>query len=84
MLMADLRAQLREIIAEIGEVDDPDTITEDADLFEDLDLDSMQAMEIVLEIERQFGVQVQEADLSQIRSLGAAARVAERLKGSGE
>ena len=76
----DLRDQLRAIIAEVGEIDDPARITEEADLFVDLGLDSMQAMEIVLEIERRLGLAVNEDDLREIRSLAGAVAVAERAK----
>jgi len=84
MSEGDLRQQLVEIIAEIGEIDDPGRITDDADLFTELDLDSMQAMEIVLEIERRLGLTVTEDDLREIRSLGSALAVAERLRAAVE
>jgi acyl carrier protein len=77
----DLREEIKAIIAEIGEIDDSAKITDEADLFSDLGLDSMQAMEIVLEIERRLHVTVAEADLQSIRSLGAALKVAKQGQG---
>ncbi len=79
--MDGLRQQLREIIAEIGEIDDVETITDDADLFMDLGLDSMQAMEIVLEMERRLDIEVTEDDLKEIRCLKSALAVAQRSGG---
>lgn len=77
--MSDLRAQLIAVIAEIGEIDDPSQITDDADLFRDLGLDSMQALEIVLEMEQQLSLSIPESRLKEIRSLGDAVRLAREL-----
>ena len=77
--MSDLREQLRDIIAEVGELDDAESITDDAHLFTDLGLDSMQALEIVLEIERRWDLTVPEDDLQKIQSLKDAVELAERL-----
>jgi acyl carrier protein len=71
----DLRAKLVAIIAEIGEVDDPSVITDTADLYKEVGIDSMQALEIMLELEKQLGVEVSEAKLKEIRTLGDALRV---------
>lgn len=73
--MADLRNRLIAIIAEIGEVDDPSVITDTADLYKDVGIDSMQALEIMLELEKQLGVAVSEDKLKEIRTLGDALRV---------
>lgn len=77
--MADVRSQLIEVIADIGEIDDRAAITDDADLFRDLGLDSMQALEIVLEMEQQLSLTIPEDRLKEIRSLGAAVRLAKEL-----
>ncbi len=74
--MSSLRDTIRDVIAEIGELDNPARISDDADLFADLGLDSMQALEIVLEMEKRLGVQIPEEALKEIRSLGDAVAVA--------
>jgi acyl carrier protein len=76
--MAKVRDEIRKTIAEIGEIDDVARITDDADLYADLGLDSMQALEIVLEVEKRFSVQIPEEALKEIRSLGDAVTVAEK------
>ena len=75
--MSDVRSVLKEIIAEVAELDDVEAITDQTDLFGDLGIDSMQALEIVLEIERRLGVEVSEDQLRSIRSFGDAMRIAE-------
>ncbi|MBI5508449.1 MAG: acyl carrier protein [Deltaproteobacteria bacterium] len=77
--MASMHDELRAVIAEIGEIDDPARITDDADLYADLGIDSMQALEIVLEMEKRFDLQVPEDALRDIRSLADAVRLVERL-----
>jgi acyl carrier protein len=74
-----LRDELRALIAEIGELDDPAAITDEADLFRDLGLDSMQALEIVLEMERRYDIKVNEESLRKIRTLADAMRLAQSL-----
>jgi acyl carrier protein len=76
--MANVRDELRRVIAEIGEIDDINRVTDEADLYADLGLDSMQALEIVLEMEKRFSVQIPEEALKDIRSLGDALKVAEK------
>ncbi len=75
--MANLSSEIRTIIAEIGEIDEPERITDDADFFNDLDLDSMMAMEIILEIEQRYAVKIDENELKNVRSLRDAVRLAE-------
>ena len=74
-----LRDRLRDLIAEVGEIDDPASITGTADLFTELGLDSMQALEVVLEMERRFSISVSEDKLGAIRSLDDAVHLAEQL-----
>lgn len=81
--MADLRATLRDIIAEIAEIDDPARITDDANLYKELGVDSMQALEIVLELEKRFSVAIPEAKLKEIRTLADAVRVAKEAGAPG-
>lgn len=77
--MSELRAVLIEVIVEIGELDDAAAVTDHADLFEDLGLDSMQTLEVVLEMEQRLKLAVPEERLREIRSLGDALRLAKDL-----
>lgn len=77
--MATLEDKLRDIIVEVGELDDAAAVTATASFFKDLGLDSMQALEIVLEIEQRLGIKVPEARLREIRTLDDAVRVAREL-----
>jgi len=61
----DLRDKLREIIAEVAEIDD----VPDATLFSDLGIDSMMAIEIVAEVEREFHLSIPEDELGDLINL---------------
>ncbi|MGD0674832.1 MAG: phosphopantetheine-binding protein [Polyangiaceae bacterium] len=71
---------LRTIIAKIVETT-PDFEGE-ADLRDDLDLDSHRAVELVFEIERAFDVQVPNDCFGEMRTLNKTLRLVERLKGA--
>ncbi|HEY6881513.1 MAG TPA: acyl carrier protein [Polyangiales bacterium] len=60
--MADLKETLRAIVAEVSEIDEiPDQTP-----FSELGIDSMIAIEIVAEVERQYKVSVPEEELKTI------------------
>ncbi|MEZ6187433.1 MAG: acyl carrier protein [Planctomycetota bacterium] len=55
-------------------------LTADADLFQGLGIDSVQALELLSELEREFGVEVPDYELLDVRTFAdLAARVAERM-----
>jgi acyl carrier protein len=57
--MAELKDKLRAIVAEVSEIDEiPDETP-----FSELGIDSMMAIEIVAEVERQYKVSVPEEEL---------------------
>ena len=57
--MSDLKEKLRAIVAEVSEIDEiPDQTP-----FSELGIDSMMAIEIVAEVERQYKISVPEEEL---------------------
>ena len=65
------RERLRTIVAEVIDLE-PDDVTDDASFIDDLGVDSLMALEIVVVLEKQFGVRFAETELSQVTSLGQA------------
>lgn len=57
--MSELKEKLRAIVAEVAEVDE----VPDETPFADLGIDSMMALEIVAEVEREYKVSVEEQEL---------------------
>ncbi len=74
---------VRELLAEILEVA-PAEIRRDADLKQDLDVDSLQQLELVGMLEERFGVFLDADDLSELGSIQEMAeRVAQKLGPAG-
>ncbi|OSP41409.1 MULTISPECIES: acyl carrier protein [unclassified Streptomyces] len=63
--------ELRGIVSEILDTDAED-VTDDADFVADLEVDSLMALEVVVVLEKRFGVKFAEAELRQVTSLGQA------------
>jgi acyl carrier protein len=65
--MTELREKLRSIVAEVSEIDEiPDNTP-----FAELGIDSMMALEIVAEVERQYKVSVPEEELKSLTCFDA-------------
>ncbi len=63
--MADIKEELRALIAEISEIDD---IPDDT-LFNDLGIDSMMGVEIVAAIERKYQIKIDDSELQRVTTL---------------
>jgi acyl carrier protein len=77
-----MEEELRQIIAKIAETV-PD-FSADADLREDLDVDSHRAVELVFEIERVFEIKIPVARFDELRSLNKAVKLVASLKSGGK
>ena len=75
-----LKDELREIITEVTEVDD---IPEDTP-FADLGIDSMMAIEIVADVEKNYDITISEDELAELTNLEAVyGKVKEKLADKG-
>ena len=61
--------KLMRIIAEISEVNESE-IRMESELVDDLEVDSMMSLEILTELEREFGIQISETDLADFVTVG--------------
>jgi acyl carrier protein len=69
--MADIAEQVRKIIAEQLMVD-LDEVTDDASFIEDLGADSLDTVEMIMEIEDEFGIEIPDEDAEKIQTVGKA------------
>lgn len=65
--MSDLKEKLRAIVAEVSEIDE---IPDEAP-FSELGIDSMMALEVVAEVERQYKLSVPEEELKRLTNFQA-------------
>ncbi len=69
--------EVRKLIADIIEME-PDQVSPDANLVEDLGMDSMMALEILASIEKKFRIKIPEEDLPKITTLNNAIELAKK------
>jgi acyl carrier protein len=67
-MQAKLKEDLRALVAEISEIE---TIPDDA-TFKDLGIDSMMGVEIVAAVERQYQIKIEDAELTDFKTLASA------------
>jgi acyl carrier protein len=70
--------ELRSMVAEILEVPEA-KLTLNADFFNDLNVDSLKAIEIVAAFERKYRVIIPEKDIPNIRNLGQIVEYTKKL-----
>ena len=73
----NLEQDVRELIADIIEVD-PASLDPDANLVEDLGMDSMMALEILASLEKRFKIKLPEDELLRITTVNRAIEMAQK------
>ena len=77
----DILATLRDIFDELFEIE-PARVTEDARLFEELDIDSIDAVDLVVRLKEITGRKVEPEDFKQVRTVGDVVTAVEKLLAS--
>jgi acyl carrier protein len=73
----EIRARIKKSIATITNIS-PEEITENASYKDDLKLDSLTILEITVDAEYQFKIEIPEDDLSAIRTVSDTVKVVEQ------
>ncbi len=71
--MADTNSiadRVRDLIIKNLEVEKPDAVTASSALQEDLGGDSLDAVELVMALEEEFGIEIPDADAEKLRTVG--------------
>jgi acyl carrier protein len=68
----DLRTLLIDVLSGIAPETDPAAVDPDADLRDELDLDSMDELTMITRVGERLGVEIPEADYPQLRTLDDA------------
>lgn len=69
--------KIAQIIAEQLEIDDLSTIKPETSIMNDLEADSLDAVEIVMAIEDEFGIEISDEDAEQFKNIGDIAKYVE-------
>lgn len=77
----EIETTIKNILAEDFEVDVA-TLTPETNLFTELDLDSIDAVDLVVRLQQETGKKVNPADFKEIRTLGDVTKVVSKLVNS--
>lgn len=64
----NIYSYLKETLVSLFEVD-PDSVTPDANLYEDLDIDSIDAVDLTVKLKEYTGRRIQPSDFRQVRTV---------------
>lgn len=78
MTKEDIVAKITDVLADEFEIDRA-KLTPEVNLFTELDLDSIDAVDLVVRLQQQTGLKVKPEDFKMIRTLGDVAEVIVRL-----
>ena len=78
--MDDIASKVRAIIADQLMVD-PDEVTDGASFVEDLGADSLDTVELIMEFEDEFAVEISDEDAEKISTVGEAIVYMSKLMG---
>ena len=75
---ADISQQVTSILAELFEVD-PESISENSLLYEDLDIDSIDAVDLIVELKSYTGKNVDPEDFNSVKTVGDVVNIVSKL-----
>jgi acyl carrier protein len=81
--MADAFERVKKIIVDLLGVE-PDKVTREASFREDLEADSLDLVELVMEFEEQFGETISDEEAQQIKTVGQVVDYIEQRMAAGE
>lgn len=67
--MADIESRIKEIIVEQLKVDDAASVTNEASFIDDLGADSLDTVQLIMELESEFGVEIPDEESTKIKTV---------------
>ena len=72
--------EIRDIIAEQLSIDDLDELTLDTSLKDDLNADSLDAVEVIMALEDEFGIEIPDEEAEHFKTIGDICKFIENNK----
>ncbi len=76
----DTFERIRGFLAEQLSIDDLDSITLESNLIEDFDADSLDVVDMVMTLEDEFGIEIPDEAISEMRTIGDVVRYVDANK----
>lgn len=73
--------KIKEALVSLFEIDESD-ISMDSKIFEDLDLDSIDAVDLIVKIQKEIGKRISPEDFKQVRTIGDVVEVLFKISNS--
>ena len=77
----EIFSKIKEDLVTLFELDEAD-ISMDSRIFEDLDLDSIDAVDLIVKIQKEIGKRISPEDFKQVRTIGDVVEVLYRISNS--
>ena len=78
MTKEEILKKIQEMLAQLFDLD-PEEIKPESKLFEELELDSIDAVDLVLKLQKQIGKKIMPEDFKQVRTVQDVVDVVDRL-----
>ena len=72
--------KIKSIVSEQLSIDNPDTITLETSLTEDLEADSLDAVEVIMALEDEFGIEIPDEEAEHFKTIGDICKFIENNK----
>ena len=72
--------KVKSIVSEQLSIDNPDTITLETSLTEDLEADSLDAVEVIMALEDEFGIEIPDEEAENFKTIGDICKIIENNK----
>ena len=72
--------KVKSIVSEQLSIDNPDTITLETSLTEDLEADSLDAVEVIMALEDEFGIEIPDEEAENFKTLADICKFIENTK----
>ena len=72
--------KVKSIVSEQLSIDNPDTITLETSLTEDLEADSLDAVEVIMALEDEFGIEIPDEEAENFNTIGDICKFIENNK----
>ncbi|WP_333619811.1 meromycolate extension acyl carrier protein AcpM [Dietzia sp.] len=75
----EIIAGLAEVVEEVTGIE-PAEVTEEKSFVDDLDIDSLSMVEIAVQLEDRYGIEIPDEDLSKLRTVGDAVAYVQKIE----